>query len=51
MEMFLKMSCKSVFKFDVDFRNIEVIKSFNKKKYINCIAGYGIIRATVEAQK
>ena len=34
------------FKFDVYFRNIEVI-NFNEKKSINCIAGYGIIHATV----
>ena len=35
MEMFLKRSYKSMFKFDVYFRNIEVIKLLNKKKSIN----------------
>ena len=34
MEMFLKMSYKLMFKFDVYFRNIEII-NFNLKKSIN----------------
>ena len=32
MEIFLKRSCKLVFKFDVYFRNVEVINYFSLEK-------------------
>ena len=35
MEMFLKRSYKLMIKFDVYFRNFEVINFFNQKKFIN----------------
>ena len=38
MEIFLKRSCKLMFKFDVYFRNIEVIKYFKLEKSINSVA-------------
>ena len=40
MEMFLKRSCKLMFKFDVYFRNIEVFNYFQLEKVsINSFAG------------
>ena len=49
MVVFQKRSCKLLmFNFDVYFRKIEVINYFLfEKTFINCVAGYGIIHATV----
>ena len=47
MEMFLKRSCKLMYKFDVYFRILKLPNAFNQKKSINCVAGYDIIHATV----
>ena len=47
MEIFLKRSYKLIFKFDVYFRNIEVINYFSLEKSINSFWLYGIIHATV----
>ena len=47
MEMFLKRSYKSVFKCDVNFRNIEVINYFLLEKVYKLFWRYGVIHATV----
>ena len=47
MVMFMKRSCKLIFKIDVYFRNIEVINYYRlQKNSMNCIAGFGIKHAT-----
>ena len=47
MEMFLKRSYKLMFKFDVYFRNIEVINNFQLEKVYKLFWLYGYIHVLV----